>query len=114
MAFEPLNWYCRPMADGVWEKVVDSAFGVYTTCAIDSLVICISHLVLFGLGVYRIWITNKCSKAHKFRLRSNYYNYMLALLAGYCTAEPLFRLVMGISIFNLEGETGVAPFEVGC
>ena len=38
---------------------------------------------------------------------------MLALLAGYCTAEPLFRLIMGISVFNLDGQAGLAPFEVG-
>ncbi|KAI9198190.1 hypothetical protein LWI28_011687 [Acer negundo] len=112
MAFEPLNWYCRPLANGVWAKSVDSAFGAYTTCAIDSLVIFISHLVLFCLGIYRIWLIKKSSEAHKFRLRSNYYNYVLGLFAAYCTAEPLLRLVMGISIFNLDGETSLAPFEV--
>ncbi|KAK4858272.1 hypothetical protein QYF36_013686 [Acer negundo] len=112
MAFEPLNWYCRPLANGVWAKSVDSAFGAYTTCAIDSLVIFISHLVLLCLGIYRIWLIKKSSEAHKFRLRSNYYNYVLGLFAAYCTAEPLLRLVMGISIFNLDGETSLAPFEM--
>ncbi|KAK0579261.1 hypothetical protein LWI29_023572 [Acer saccharum] len=112
MAFEPLNWYCRPLANGVWAKSVDSAFGAYTNCAIDSLVIFISHLVLLCLGIYRIWLIKKNSKAHKFRLRSNYYNYVLGLFAAYCTAEPLLRLVMGVSIFNLDGETSLAPFEV--
>ncbi|KAH7568509.1 hypothetical protein JRO89_XS06G0008600 [Xanthoceras sorbifolium] len=112
MAFGPLNWYCRPVTNGVWAKAVDSAFGSCTTCAIDSLVICISHLVLLCLGIYRICLIKKSSKAQKFRLRSNYYNYMLGLLAGYCTAEPLLRLVMGISIFNLDGETSLAPFEM--
>ncbi|KAK1568814.1 hypothetical protein Q3G72_029144 [Acer saccharum] len=112
MAFEPLNWYCRPLANGVWAKSVDSAFGAYTNCAIDSLVIFISHLVLLCLGIYRIWLIKKNSKAHKFRLRSNYYNYVLGLFAAYCTAEPLLRLVMGVSIFNLDGETSLAPFEM--
>ena len=36
---------------------------------------------------------------------------MLGLLAGYCTAGPLLRLMMGFSIFNLDGQTGFAPFE---
>ncbi|KAL5771882.1 hypothetical protein ACOSQ2_011806 [Xanthoceras sorbifolium] len=112
MAFGPLNWYCRPVTNGVWAKAADSAFGSCTTCAIDSLVICISHLVLLCLGIYRLCLIKKSSKAQKFRLRSNYYNYMLGLLAGYCTAEPLLRLVMGISIFNLDGETSLAPFEM--
>ncbi|KAK0579134.1 hypothetical protein LWI29_021556 [Acer saccharum] len=112
MAFGPLNWYCRPLANGVRAKSVDSAFGAYTNCAIDSLVIFISHLVLLCLGIYRIWLIKKNSKAHKFRLRSNYYNYVLGLFAAYCTAEPLLRLVMGVSIFNLDGETSLAPFEV--
>ncbi|KAJ0082016.1 hypothetical protein Patl1_11255 [Pistacia atlantica] len=112
MGFEPLEWYCRPVANGFWAKAVDSAFGAYTTCAVDSLVISISHLVLFGLCIYRIWLLRKSSKAKRFLLSSNYYNYILGLLAGYCTAEPLLRLVMGISIFNLDGDTSLAPFEM--
>jgi hypothetical protein len=49
---------------------------------------------------------------NRFRLRSNYYNYMLGLLPVYCTAGPLLRLVMGFSIFNLDGQIRFAPFEV--
>lgn len=112
MAFEPLLWYCRPVANGVWTKAVDNAFGSYTPCAIDTLVISISHLILLGLCSYRLFLIKNNSKANRFRLRSNYYNYMLGLLAGYCTAGPLLRLVMGFSIFNLDGQTGFAPFEV--
>ncbi|EEF35769.1 ABC transporter C family member 12 [Ricinus communis] len=112
MALEPLDWYCRPVANGVWAKEVDSAFGAYTPCAIDSLVICISHLVLMGLCFYRIWLIKKNSKAVKYSLRTKYYNYLLGLLVGYCTAEPLFRMVMDISIFNLDGQTNLAPFEM--
>ncbi|GLT97105.1 hypothetical protein SLE2022_146880 [Rubroshorea leprosula] len=111
MGFEPLNWYCRPVANGVWTKEADSSFGAYTPCAIDSLVISISHLVLLGLCLYRIWLIKKHAKAQRFCLRSNWYNYLLGLLSGYCVAEPLSRLVMGISVFNLDGETGLAPFE---
>ncbi|KAL8152436.1 hypothetical protein V2J09_010196 [Rumex salicifolius] len=112
MAFEPLAWYCRPVANGVWAKLVENALGAYTPCAVDSIVICISHLVLIGLSFYRIWLIKKNFKAPRFCLRSKYYNYMLALLAGYSAAEPLFRLVMGISLFNLDGQGGLAPYEV--
>ncbi|XP_059668430.1 ABC transporter C family member 2-like [Cornus florida] len=112
MAFKPVSWYCRPVTNGVWAKAVDNAFGVYTPCAIDSLVVSVSHLALLALCLYRIWRTKKDLKVQRFILRSNYYNYMLGLLAGYCTAEPLFRLVMGISVLNLDGQTGLAPFEM--
>ncbi|OMO92327.1 hypothetical protein COLO4_17671 [Corchorus olitorius] len=112
MAFKPLVWFCRPVANGVWTRVVANAFGSYTPCATDSLVITISHLVLLGLCVYRIWLIKKDFKAQRFRLRSKYYNYMLGLLALYSTAEPLFRLIMGISVLNLDGQPGLAPFEI--
>lgn len=113
MGFVPLDWYCRPVAHGVWTKAVENAFGAYTPCAVDSLVVSISHLVLLGLCIYRIWRIKKDFKAQRFCLQSNVYNYVLALLAGYCTAEPLFRLIMGISVLNLDGQSGFAPFEVG-
>ncbi|EXC25627.1 hypothetical protein L484_009932 [Morus notabilis] len=112
MVFEPFVWYCRPVKNGVWTKAVDNAFGAYTPCAVDSLVICVSHLVLLGLCIYRIWRTNKDFTVQRFRLRSKVYNYVLGLLPAYCTAEPLFRLIMGISVLNLDGQAGLAPFEV--
>lgn len=112
MAFEPLVWYCQPVANAAWAKVVDGAFGAYTPCGMDTLVISISHLVLLGLCCYRIWLIKKNSKVQRFSLRSKCYSYMLGLLAGYCTIEPLLRLLMGISIFNLNGDTGLAPYEV--
>ncbi|XP_044497601.1 uncharacterized protein LOC123219670 [Mangifera indica] len=112
MGFEPLEWYCRPVENGIWAKAVDSAFGAYTNCAVDSLVISFSHLVLFGLCIYRIWFLRRSSIAQRFPLSSNYNNYTLGLLAAYCTAEPLLRLVMGISIFNLDEKTSLSPFEV--
>ncbi|KAL2944295.1 ABC transporter C family member 12 [Bienertia sinuspersici] len=112
MAFKPLVWYCQPVANGVWATAVQNALGAYTPCATDSLVICLSHLVMLGLCLYRIWTTYKNPKAQKYCLRSNYYNYFLALLAGYSAAEPLFRLIMGVSVLNLDGQAGVAPYEV--
>lgn len=113
MGFEPLAWYCRPVANGEWASIVENAMGAYTPCATDSLVVSISNLVLMGLCLYRIWLTKKDFKVQRFRLRSNYYNYVLVVLAAFCTAEPLFRLVMGISALNLDGQSGLAPFEVG-
>lgn len=112
MDLKPLDWYCRPVPHGVWGKSVDNAFGAYTPCGTESLVTGISHLVLLGLCLYRVWLITKDLKAQRFQLRSNYYNYMLGFLAAYCTAEPLFRLVMGISAFNLDGQVGLAPFEI--
>ncbi|KNA13623.1 hypothetical protein SOVF_112630 isoform A [Spinacia oleracea] len=112
MAFKPLDWYCQPVANGVWATAVQNALGAFTPCTTDTIVICISHLAMMGLCVYRIWITNMNFKAEKFCLRSKYYNYFLALLAGYSAAEHLFRLIMGVSVLNLEGEAGLAPFEV--
>ncbi|CAK7350710.1 unnamed protein product [Dovyalis caffra] len=113
MGLEALVWYCRPMENGGWAKQEDSAFGAYTPCAIDSLVICISHLVLLGMCSYRIWLTiDNNSKAERYCLRRNYYNYMLGLLAAYCTVQPLLRLFMSVSIFNLDGQISIAPFEM--
>lgn len=113
MAFEPLVWFCRPVADGVWKKSVSNAFGAYTPCATDSLVVTLTHLMLLGLCVYRIWLIKRDFKAQRFCLRSKYYIYMLGLLALYATAEPLFRLIMGISVLNLDGQSGLSPVEVG-
>ncbi|KAF4398458.1 hypothetical protein G4B88_025437 [Cannabis sativa] len=113
MRFELLSWYCKPAAYGVSGKIVESAFGSYTPCAIESLVISTSHLVLLGLCVYRIWlIKSKNSKAQRFLLTSNYYNYLLGFMAAYCTVDPLLRLLKGISLFNLAGHSGLAPFEI--
>ncbi|KAM6551931.1 hypothetical protein CsatB_001739 [Cannabis sativa] len=113
MRFELLSWYCKPAAYGVWGKIVESAFGSYTPCAIDSLVISTSHLVLLGLCVYRIWlIMSKNSKAQRFLLTSNYYNYLLGFMAAYCTVDPLLRLLKGISLFSLTVHSGLAPFEI--
>lgn len=113
MGFEPLIWYCQPAANSIWSKTVDSAFGSYTPCAINTLVISTSNLVLMGLCLYRIWLIIYNAKAQRFCLSSNYYNYIIGILVGYCAAQPLLRLLTGISAFNLNEETGFAPFEVG-
>ena len=112
MTFEPLDWYCRPVANGVWTRSVENAFGAYTPCAVDSLVISVSNLILLGLCIYRIWLIMKDFTVKRFHLRSNLYNYILGLLALYCVAEPLYRLILGISVLNLDGQTQFAPFEV--
>ncbi|TYK05157.1 ABC transporter C family member 2-like [Cucumis melo var. makuwa] len=112
MAFKPFFWYCRPVVGGVWTNAVDNAFGAYTPCAIDSLVVVISHLVVLGLCIYRIWLINKDFKVQRFCLKSGTYNYVLCLLATCCAFEPLLKLIMGISVLNLDGQTALAPFEV--
>ncbi|KAK3432695.1 LOW QUALITY PROTEIN: hypothetical protein EUGRSUZ_D00218 [Eucalyptus grandis] len=112
MGFELLDWYCRPVASGNWAGTMDSAFGAYTPCAVDSLVISISHLLLLGLCYYRIWLIKRTLKVQRYRLRSKCYNYMLGLLSFYCAAEPLLRLVMGSSVFNLDGQTILPPYEM--
>lgn len=110
-----LDWYCRPEANGGWISLVKSAFGDYTPCATETLVVSLSHLVLWCLICYRIYLIRKDSKVFsvkRFCLQSRYYNYGLALLAAYNTAEPLFRAVMGLSVVNLDGQTSLPPFEV--
>ncbi|KAF9620671.1 hypothetical protein IFM89_013971 [Coptis chinensis] len=84
--FKPLEWYCKPVENGAWTKVVKNAFGAYTPCGVDTLVICISHLVLLGLCFYRKWRIKK-----DFKVK---------------------RLVMKYSILNLDGQTTLAPFEI--
>ncbi|KAL0721101.1 hypothetical protein Bca4012_035700 [Brassica carinata] len=107
---EALEWYCKPVPNGVWTKQVDNAFGAYTPCATDSFVLVISHLVLLVMCLYRIWRTMKDHKVERFCLRSKLYSYLLALLAAYATAEPLFRLIMGVSVLDLDGD-GLPPYE---
>ncbi|XP_065882175.1 ABC transporter C family member 2-like [Euphorbia lathyris] len=112
MAFEPLVWYCRPVANGLWSRAVENAFGAYTPCATETLVVAVSHLALIALCFYRIWLIRKDLKVQRFSLKSKWYNYILGILAGYSTAEPLFRLIMGISILNIDGQKGLAPYEI--
>ncbi|KAL7103854.1 hypothetical protein ACP275_08G205500 [Erythranthe tilingii] len=46
MAFEPFEWYCKPVKNGVWSKIVENAFGSYTPCATGDL-----HLKFGSSGV---------------------------------------------------------------
>ncbi|XP_062185916.1 ABC transporter C family member 2-like isoform X2 [Phragmites australis] len=112
MGFKPLEWYCQPVKDGAWSHVVENAFGSYTPCGTDTLVVCISYLALFGVCFYRIWRTMKDYTVQRYKLRSPYYNYLLGLLVVYCIAEPLYRIATGTSIMNLDGQPGLAPFEI--
>lgn len=100
------------MKNGIWEKETHSAFGAYTPCVIDSVVIGISHLVLFGLCLYRVWLIMMNRRIRMFKLKSKLYNFILGLLSAYSAAEPLIRLIMGISLFNFHSDSGLAPFEV--
>lgn len=112
MAWKPLLWYCRPVKDGLWSRVVVNAFGAYTPCAIETVVIGVSHLALLGVCFYRTWLIRRDVTLKRFCLRSKYYNFLLGLLAAYCTLEPLFRLLFGFSIMNIDGQPNLPPFEV--
>lgn len=100
MTFKPAVWYCRPVENGVWTRTVLNALVAYTPCAVNNLVIGISHLVILGLCIYRIWLIKKDSKVKRFCLRSNIYNYIPGILAAYSEAEPLYKLIMGVSVLN--------------
>ncbi|CAN8313677.1 unnamed protein product [Cochlearia groenlandica] len=112
MGFDALAWYCKPVSEGFWGKEADGVFGAYTPCAIDSLVILISHCVLLGLCLYRIWIIFHNTKARIYVLRNKYYNYVLGVLAFYCVVEPVMRFFMGVSLFDADEHTDLPPFEV--
>ncbi|KAL6843839.1 hypothetical protein ACP4OV_026410 [Aristida adscensionis] len=112
MGFAPLDWYCQPVKHGAWSQVVENAFGAYTPCGIDTLVVCISYLALFGVCFYRIWRTTRDYRVQRYKLRSPYCNYLLGLLLVYCIAAPLYRVATGTSIMNLDGQPGLAPFEI--
>ncbi|KAK2457276.1 ABC transporter C family member [Trifolium repens] len=112
MGFEPLIWYCKPEPNSIWEKIGDCAFGSYTPCAINTFVISTSNVVLMCLCLYRIWLITFNAKVQRFCLISNYYNYILGMLASYCAFQPLLRLFIGNSAFNLNEETDFAPFEI--
>ncbi|KAJ0621156.1 putative ABC-type xenobiotic transporter [Helianthus annuus] len=112
MGLEPLAWFCRPQENGIWAKTTASTLGAYTPCGIESVVGDISNVVLMGLCLYRIWLIMKDFRLKRFCLRSKYYNYMLAILAGYCAAESLCRLLFNVSMFDFSSQSSLAPFEV--
>ncbi|KAI4303677.1 hypothetical protein MLD38_039277 [Melastoma candidum] len=111
MVFGPIIWYCRPVTDGVWGRMADGAFGAFTPCAIDTLVVSFSHLVLLALCCYRVWLIKRSVKVQKYHLKSRCYSYVLAAVAAYCVAEPLLRLVVGVSVLDMDGQAGLSPFE---
>ncbi|XP_071742643.1 ABC transporter C family member 12-like [Rutidosis leptorrhynchoides] len=112
MGVESLSWFCQPDENGIWAKMTSSALGGYTPCGIESVVVCISNMVLMGLCLYRLWLIITNFRVQRFCLRSKYYNYMLALLAAYCAANPFYRLLFGVSMFDFDSQTSLAPFEV--
>ncbi|KAL5716112.1 Canalicular multispecific organic anion transporter 1 [Ranunculus cassubicifolius] len=109
--FNPINWYCKPIPNGIWSSSIN-AFGAYTPCGIDTIVVCISNLALFGLCLFRILKIKNDFKVKRFKMKSNLFNYLLGVLALYCVVEPMVRLVFGISVVNLDGQKGLAPFEI--
>jgi ATP-binding cassette subfamily C (CFTR/MRP) protein 1 len=45
-------------------------------------------------------------------MKSKFYSYVLMIFTVFCVAEPLFRVIMGYSTVNLDGQSSLAPFEV--
>uniref|UniRef100_A0A7N0VJV5 ABC-type xenobiotic transporter n=1 Tax=Kalanchoe fedtschenkoi TaxID=63787 RepID=A0A7N0VJV5_KALFE len=111
MAFNPFVWYCRPIANGYWDKVAQSALGSYTPCGINTLVVPVSNVFLMCICIYRILLIKKSHKVHRYKLTSRGYHLILILLSGLSTAEPLFRIAFDISIFNVGEQPGLPPFE---
>uniref|UniRef100_A0A7N0VJT6 ABC-type xenobiotic transporter n=1 Tax=Kalanchoe fedtschenkoi TaxID=63787 RepID=A0A7N0VJT6_KALFE len=112
MTSNPISWYCRPVANGFWDKVAESALGPYTPCCIDTLVVSFSNLVLMCLCIHRILLIQKSHTVHKYQLTSRKYHIVLIILAALLTSEPLFRILSDTSIFNLDHQPGLPPFEL--
>ncbi|XP_078175998.1 ABC transporter C family member 2-like [Carex rostrata] len=112
MGFDPLDWYCQPVQGGVWSQAVESAFGMYTPCGMQTVILGISHLALFGVCFYRTWRITKDLTVQRYSMKSKFYSYVLMIFTAFCVAEPLFRVIMGYSIVNLDGQSSLAPFEV--
>ncbi|XP_078176000.1 ABC transporter C family member 2-like isoform X2 [Carex rostrata] len=112
MGFDLLDWYCQPVQGGVWSQAVESAFGMYTPCGMQTVILGISHLALFGACFYRTWRITKDLTVQRYSMKSQFYSYVLMIFTAFCVAEPLFRVIMGYSIVNLDGQSSLAPFEV--
>ncbi|XP_074269631.1 ABC transporter C family member 12-like isoform X2 [Silene latifolia] len=111
MGLTPLVWYCRPVENGVWERKGDTGFGAYVPCQM-GIVVSVSSFALMIVCAYRIWLTLMGSKCRRFCLRSKWFNYLLAVFAAAFAVEPLVRLMLTVSIFDLDGVSELAPFEV--
>ncbi|KAI4303732.1 hypothetical protein MLD38_039329 [Melastoma candidum] len=111
MVFAPIIWHCRPVTDGVWGRMAGGGFGTFAPSAMDTLVVSFSHLVLLALCCYRVWLIKRSVIVQKYHLRSRRYSYVLAAVAAYCAVEPLLRLVVGVSVFDVDGQAGLCPFE---
>lgn len=80
--------------------------------ATKTMVVSVSHLILWCLICYGFYLIRKDFSIKRFCLQFRYYNYGLALLAAYNTAESLFRVIMGLSDVNLDGHASLPPFEL--
>ncbi|GLJ45905.1 hypothetical protein SUGI_0966350 [Cryptomeria japonica] len=113
MALEGLvDWYYRPVENGKWVMLIPNALGAYTPCATETLVVALSHLVLWCLICYRICLIRKDFSIKRFCLQSRLFNYGLGALTVYNTANPLYKAIMGIFVVNLDGRGLFVPFEV--
>ncbi|XP_078150842.1 ABC transporter C family member 2-like [Carex rostrata] len=112
MGFDPLDWYCQPVQGGIWSQSVENAFGMYTPCGMQTVILGISHLALFAVCFYRTWRISKDLKVQRYNMKSKLYSYVLMIFSAFCVAEPICRVIMGYSTVNLDGQSSLAPFEV--
>ncbi|KAF3338928.1 ABC transporter C family member 2-like protein [Carex littledalei] len=112
MGFDPLDWYCQPVQGGIWSQAVENAFGMYTPCGMQTVILGISHLALFSVCFYRTWRITKDLTVQRYNMKSKLYSYVLMIFTAFCVVEPLFRVIMGYSTVNLDRQSSLAPFEV--
>lgn len=113
MIFNPIDYFCQPVANGFWDKVAGSALGPYKPCCINTLVVSITSLALICICIHRMLLIQKSHKVRRYQLTSRAYHFVMIFLAGLSTSEPLLRILTDTSIFKLDGKPGLPPFEVG-
>lgn len=112
MAEDLFSSFCRPLEAGVWANKLPSGFGAYTPCAVDSVIVNISSLVLLFFTVQRIRALVYGVGIERFKV-SNAWRYIpLFLLAAFCAAAPITQIILGVSTVNLDGESSMPPYEV--
>nr|QGP74117.1 ABCC transporter [Sedum alfredii] len=112
MTFSPIDYFCQPVENGFWDKVAGSALGPYKPCCINTLVVSITCLVLICICIHRILLMQKSHKVRRYKLTSRTYHFVMVLLSGLSTSEPLLRILTDTSIYNLDGTPGLPPFEL--
>ena len=111
---EFMESFCRPVSNGVWETKLESGFGAFTPCIVETVMIGISQLSLCCLIYYRILLLLRGHyySVARFHLKHKKMHFFLILLTILLAAWPIVQVFLGISMVNLDGETSLALFEV--